>query len=219
MKYALIIILIVVLMALSFTAGWLIPKGQPSVDESKSDDNLKENGSEKKAVNVFFSPKTGSDETGDGSQNKPFETKEKAISHSELMLINPDEEIVILEFLMSVDVKTQNGYGVSNVFMIPFTGSSQGYYFNGEIVGTGCDTQKYGMGSPVFSARYMLKGKDYTGKECSIFIENEGDALDKCTPTIITDSIALSQWQSYNLRSIVTPIGTGVIVDIYRIHQ
>ncbi len=195
------------------------------VSENKSDNESEEKKEETEmsAVNVFFSPHTGSDSTGDGSQQKPFETEKKAKAHAKTIELKENEEIVILEFMMSVEVHTQQAYGVSSdagtINMIPFTGSSDGYYFKGEIVGTGCDTQKFGIeGCPAFSARYLLKGTDYKGKQCSIFIENNGDSLDKCTPTIITDSAALSDWQTADLRTIVTPVGYGVIVDCYKIH-
>ncbi len=232
MKKAISVLCVIVLMAASFAAGWLIPKGEPANDSNvnlpneeqnvqvdiKDEINNEEVTEEKIPKNVFFSPKTGNDETGDGSQYRPFETKKKAEEYADTLTLGENEEICILEFLMSVDVRTQNAFGVGGVNMIPFTGSTDGAYFTGEIVGTGYDTQKYGMGSPTFSARYLIKGKDYTGQSCSIFIENEGDALDKCTPMIVTDSRALSEWQNYNLRTIVTPVGTGVIVDMYRIH-
>jgi hypothetical protein len=234
MKKAVLIIGAIALAAGAFlggmAAGKLSPanktaKDSPAVsnDEPYSSEDNKQAESEKTAVNVFFSPHTGSDETGDGSQQNPFASEEKAREHAKTLELNENEEAVILEFLMSVEVHTQAGYGVSSeegtINMIPFTGSSDGYYFKGEIVGTGCDTQKFGVeGCPAFSARYLLKGTDYRGKECSIFIENNGDSLDKCTPTIITDSLGLSKWQTANLRTIVTPVGFGVIVDCYEIH-
>lgn len=231
MKKAVLIIGAIALAAGAFLGG--MAAGKLSTAEKKTENNEppalegnnpEESGkSEKAAVNVFFSPHTGSDETGDGSQQNPFETEEKAREHANSLELKENEEAVLLEFLMSVEVHTQAGYGVSSeegtINMIPFTGSSDGYYFKGEIVGTGCDTQKFGVeGCPAFSARYLLKGTDYRGKECSIFIENNGDSLDKCTPTIITDSLGLSKWQTANLRTIVTPVGYGVIVDCYEIH-
>lgn len=237
MKKALLIICIVILMAASFAAGMFIPFGaedsnqnQPSQEVSKQDDTANdsqeqtnEGANEMVAKNVFFSPKTGNDETGNGTPWQPFETLKKAEEYSKTLTLAENEEIYILEFLMSVDIKTTEAAGVfssaGGINMIPFTGSTNGAYFTGEIVGTGYDTQKYDMGSPVFSARYLIRGKDYTGQQCSIFIENNGDALDKCTPTVITDSAALSEWQSYSLRTIVTPVGGGVIVDMYRIHD
>ncbi len=204
-------------------AGRLIPSKKPAPSEPPASEDNKQAEPEKTAVNVFFSPHTGSDETGDGSQQKPFASEEKARDHAGSLELKESEEAVILEFLMSVEVHTQQAYGVSSdagtINMIPFTGSSDGYYFKGEIVGSGCDTQKFGVeGCPAFSARYLLKGTDYRGKECSIFIENNGDSLDKCTPTIITDSLGLSEWQTASLRTIVTPVSYGVIVDCYEIH-
>ncbi len=204
-------------------AGRLIPSKKPAPSEPPASEDNKQAKPEKTAVNVFFSPHTGSDEDGDGSQQKPFASEEKALEHAGSLELKESEEAVILEFLMSVEVHTQQAYGVSSdagtINMIPFTGSSDGYYFKGEIVGSGCDTQKFGVeGCPAFSARYLLKGTDYRGKECSIFIENNGDSLDKCTPTIITDSLGLSEWQTANLRTIVTPVSYGVIVDCYEIH-
>ncbi len=204
-------------------AGRLIPSKKPAPSEPPASEDNKQAEPEKTAVNVFFSPHTGSDETGDGSQQKPFASEEKAKAHAGSLELKESEEAVILEFLMSVEVHTQQAYGVSSdagtINMIPFTGSSDGYYFKGEIVGSGCDTQKFGVeGCPAFSARYLLKGTDYRGKECSIFIENNGDSLDKCTPTIITDSLGLSEWQTASLRTIVTPVSYGVIVDCYEIH-
>ena len=177
-----------------------------------------------KPHNVFFSPNTGSDETGDASQWNPVKTKEKAEELAKNITLADGEEIVLLEYMMTVDVKTQAAAGVfsdaGGVNMIPFTGSADGYYFKGDIVGTGCDTQKYAPndGGVMFSARYMLKGKDYTGQSCSIFIENNGPALDLCVPTVITDSKALADWQDYDLRAIVVPVDGGVSVNVYRIH-
>lgn len=233
MKKAVLIIGTIALAAGTFLGG--LAAGRLSTADKKADnseppavggdpDKTADVGkSEKTEINVFFSPHTGSDEDGDGSQQKPYATEDKAREHAGSLELKENEEAVILEFMMSVEVHTQQAYGVSSgagtINMIPFTGSSDGYYFKGEIVGTGCDTQKFGVeGCPAFSARYLLKGTDYKGKPCSIFIENNGDSLDKCTPTIITDSLALSDWQTADLRAIVTPVGFGVIVDCYKIH-
>lgn len=239
MKKALLIILVIVLMAASFAAGWLIPseKGAEALTPNTEnntpnlpaqDDKVEEPAQNENMTykNVFLSPKTGSDETGNGSKEAPFATLGKAREYAETLTLNEGEKVLYLEFLMSIDVRIDNLFtaGVSSskgtINMIPFTGSTDGPYFKGEIVGTGCDTQKFGVaGSPAFSARYLLKGKDYAGQSCSIFIENNGNELDKCTPTIITDSAVLSDWQNYKLRAIVTPVGGGVIVDTYRIHE
>lgn len=125
-----------------------------------------------------------------------------------------------MELLLTLNIKLCKPYEVSNttlkIVMIPFTGSSQGKYFNGEIIGTGVDTQKiYNNGSSHFSARYMLSGTDYTNTQCNIFIENNGINLNSCIPTIVTDSVALSSWQNTALSSTIEPSEDGIIVKIY----
>lgn len=190
------------------------PAGEP--DEPKKDDSVIEK-------NVFFSPHTGSD-SNDATQWSPVETFDKAKEIAKGMTLEDGEKIVYLEYLMTVDVTTQAAAGVNSVNagginMIPFTGKADGYYFKGETVGTGCDTQKYAPdGGVMFSARYLLKGTDCDGKQCSIFIENNGPALEKCTPMIVSDSPTLAKWSDYDLRAIVVPGGSGVSVNVYRIH-
>lgn len=106
--------------------------------------------------------------------------------------------------------------GVKGVVMIPFTGHAEGDYFNGDIVGTGVDTQMIERDQLVsLSARYMLAGRDHTGEECRIFIENNGSSLEHCIPTLVTDSIALASWQQASLISKVTPTEKGVVVEIF----
>lgn len=196
----------------------------PPVSDNNPDDNSEEKTEMAEKI-VFFSPNTGSDETGDGSQWSPVKTKEQAEKIAGGITVGNGEELIYLEYMMTVDIKTQAAAGVfsdaGGINMIPFTGSTDGYYFKGDIVGIGCDTQKYlpNDGGVLFSARYMIKGTDYTGQSCSIFIENNGMALEKCTPTVITDSRALADWQNYELRAIVVPVGGGVEVNVYRIHR
>lgn len=177
---------------------------------------------EKTLKNVFFSPYTGSDDNDGLNIGTPVLTYEKAQEISKGLTLGENEEAVILEYLMTVNVKTQQAYGVSSeaggVNMIPFTGSCESHWFTGEIQGTGCDTQKYPPeGGAIFSARYLLKGKDADGKACSIFIENNGTALDLCTPTVITDSELLKDWQYWDMRAIVVPVSGGVDVNVFKI--
>lgn len=169
---------------------------------------------------VFFSPYTGSDSTGNGTKASPFKTEAKAGSYAKSF---GTADITILEYMMGIDVRTGEGTTLSaptgTINIIPFTASVDSHYFKGSTVGTGCDTQKYGVsGSPCFSARYMLSGKDSAGKDCKIFVENNGNSLENCTPTIFTDSEALKDWNYANMRSIVTPNSTGVLVEIFVIH-
>lgn len=238
MKKAIIAVTAILIAAACFFAGTAVAqaidggknaKNDPAENsqqtEAENDEKEEKEETVKKPVNVFFSPNTGDDHMGNATQWNPVKTKAEAKKRAKNLTIAEDEEIVLLEYLMTVDVKTQAAAGVfsdaGGVNMIPFTGSTDGYYFKGEIVGTGCDTQKYAPndGGVMFSARYMLKGKDYKGQSCSIFIENNGPALDLCVPTIITDSKALADWQEYDLRAIVVPVDGGVSVNVYRIHN
>lgn len=169
---------------------------------------------------IFFSPYTGSDTNGNGTKANPFKTEDKAKSYAKSFGVS---DIPIYEYVMSVNVKTSQGTSVSAstgyINIIPFTATVDSHYFKGSTVGTGYDTQKYGVaGCPTFSARYLLTGKDSAGKTCNIFVENEGDALENCTPTIFTDSEALKNLNTAKMRSIVTPNDTGVVVEIFIIH-
>ena len=123
--------------------------------------------------------------------------------------------------VLTIDVKCKEAYGVKgqhlDVVMIPFTGTADGPYFRGEIIGTGVDTQKIPHGKNAFlSARYMLEGQDFKGQKCRIFIENQGEDLNCCTPIIVTDSQALSELEDALLKAVVKPVKDGVIVNIYK---
>lgn len=82
------------------------------------------------------------------------------------------------ELVLSIEVCCHEAVSVkgqdTEVVMIPFSGRAFGPYFNGEIIGTGVDTQKYDLksGEGKLSARYMLQGTDRDGAACRIFIEN-----------------------------------------------
>lgn len=101
------------------------------------------------------------------------------------------------------------------VTMISFSAKAKSKYFVGETVETGVDTQKVINGSYNLSARYLLGGVDCESKPCKIFIENNGDSMDNCTPLIVTDSEALSDWNTAVFRSEVLPAEGGVTVKIY----
>ncbi|MCD8020191.1 MAG: DUF3237 domain-containing protein [Clostridiales bacterium] len=89
---------------------------------------------------------------------------------------------------------------IGSVRMIPFHGSVTGSIFNGIIEPCGMDTQITNQNEVRHvSARYMLTGKDKEGKNCHIYIENNGWFTDgahpkpfKTVPTFITDSPALA---------------------------
>ena len=120
-----------------------------------------------------------------------------------------------------VHVTCGEAYGVSggqqDVVMIPFTGTAEGPYFNGKIIGTGVDTQKIPKGETAFlSARYMLEGEDCGGQKCRIFIENQGNDFRHCKPVIVTDSKALAEFEKAPLTASVVPDGNNVTIKIYR---
>ena len=93
---------------------------------------------------------------------------------------------------------------VAEVVMIPFKGSVKGEIFNGIIEPCGVDTQVVNAAHVRhMSARYMLTGKDNTGVDCHIFVENNGWFDDtaapagtsfRTVPTFYTDSAALAPY-------------------------
>lgn len=112
-----------------------------------------------------------------------------------------------------------------SVVMIFFTGYVTGPYFQGEVLEGGVDTQVIGKFGDRhhLSARYMLQGKDYTGEDCQIYIENNGeahkkvkDALFRTYPKMITNSKALSFMKDdiFVAEGLSTEI--GVDIHIYR---
>lgn len=126
-----------------------------------------------------------------------------------------------MELLMEVKVQVENGYSCEghrmNIVMLPFTAVATGRYFQGETLGQCVDTQKIIPGKAGFlSARYLLQGKDYTGAECKIFIENNGDDWSHLNPTIITDSEALKSWEEDLIYDTAQICEGGVIIRFYR---
>lgn len=93
---------------------------------------------------------------------------------------------------------------VAEVVMIPFKGSVKSDIFNGIIEPCGVDTQVVNAAHVRhMSARYMLTGKDNTGADCHIFVENNGWFDDsaapagtsfRTVPTFYTDSAALAPY-------------------------
>lgn len=236
-KILAIVLLIAAAVAVSTFSAWKIMELKSSgstapepVTAEVTGNNVKNKTEEEKVTqktpkNVYFSPFTGSDTNSGTEIGSPVETEKKAREIANGLTLSENEEAVILEYLMTVDVRTMQAYGVTSptsggINMIPFTGSTEGHWFTGEIQGQGCDTQKYPPeGGAMFSARYLLKGTDCDGKSCSVFIENNGPALELCTPTVVTDSAALADWEKWDLRAIVVPKNGGVDVNVFRIME
>lgn len=125
------------------------------------------------------------------------------------------ELVMTVHVVLSKNINMIKGNKLS-ICMIPFTGTAEGPYFNGRIVGEGVDTQKiYPDGKMILSARYLLEGKDFCGNQCNLFIENNGEAFDKCTPFLVTDSTELQFLSEAELTAKVTSSEYGVEVNIY----
>lgn len=127
-----------------------------------------------------------------------------------------------MEICLIIHVKlAKNNYYLKgkdmDICMLPFTGTAEGPYFKGKVLGEGVDTQMiYHDGRFKLSARYMLEGVDYKGNPCRIFIENNGEAMDQCTPNIVTDSPELQFLTESKLSSKVVGLDNSIEVRIYR---
>ncbi len=103
-----------------------------------------------------------------------------------------------------------------SVTMIPFAGSVDCANFKGEVLPTGVDTQIGRSARRTLSARYMLKGKDLAGQDCSIFVENNGDMSEVYThPFIVTDSKALAYLNGAALLGQLDFSTGGLVIRIY----
>ena len=102
-----------------------------------------------------------------------------------------------------------------DIVMIPFTGTAEGPYFHGVMVGSGVDTQKITPdGKVMLSARYMLEGVDSAGNACRVFIENQGNEAEGFCPWLVTDSPVLQQWEGKKLTATIGGTPQGVLVRI-----
>lgn len=125
-----------------------------------------------------------------------------------------DELIVTIKVTL-YDIQAFEGKH-SKVVMIPFSGEANGDYFTGKTVANGVDTQITTEDGFSLSARYMLEGVDRSGKQCRLFIENNGTSPDNCIPRIYTDSEELAFLEKARLKAEVTSIENGVLVKIYK---
>ena len=105
--------------------------------------------------------------------------------------------------------------------MILFDGFCDCENFKGRILPGGVDTQKsFYPEARSLSARYILEGTDINGKECRIFIENNGTAdkegrIEYTKPKIITDSESLGWMETADLTGTITPWDKGVMIHIF----
>lgn len=104
--------------------------------------------------------------------------------------------------------------------MILFDGTAEGSGFKGVIGPSAADTQKQEYGKARFlSARYILKGTDAEGKECRIFIENNGafESNGDITthPLIYTDSENLAWLETAAIYGKIEGKDGGVLIHLY----
>lgn len=123
-------------------------------------------------------------------------------------------ELIATINVTTYEAQTLEG-GNSRVVMIPFSGEATGKYFNGKTIANGVDTQITTVDGFSLSARYMLEGTDRSGKQCRLFIENNGASLDNCVPKIYTDSDELAFLEKARLTADVECVENGVVVRIY----
>lgn len=112
------------------------------------------------------------------------------------------------------------------VKMLPFVGTVKGDIFNGVVAPGGVDTQvTNAVGVRNMSARYMLVGKDREGKDCHIYVDNEGWFTNgeqpkpfTTVPTFLTDSASLAPYLHQNkFRGEGHPGEKGPTIKFYEI--
>ena len=131
------------------------------------------------------------------------------------------EEVLTINVRITETYEVKGSHGTAR--MILFDGDADSEYFKGTILPGGVDTQKdisdKDSAKTFLSARYILKGTDRDGNDCSIFIENNGEFSDTSdgttTPTILTDSPALSFLECASLYGTIEGIEGGVRIHIY----
>ncbi|MCR5106815.1 MAG: DUF3237 domain-containing protein [Lachnospiraceae bacterium] len=124
--------------------------------------------------------------------------------------------------VLVIDVDIDEVYEVAGergrACMLLFHGSADCDSFKGRILPGAVDTQKQENGSPnLISARYILEGRDHTGEECRIFIENNSLPESEYTrPLIYTDSYALKWLEAAELCGAIKEKEGGVVILIYK---
>ena len=136
------------------------------------------------------------------------------------------------KLIMEVYVELEPGKVVEltgsncKVKMLPFVGTVKGEIFNGVVAPGGVDTQvTNAVGVRNMSARYMLVGKDSAGKDCHIYVDNEGWFTNgeqpkpfTTVPTFLTDSEVLAPYlHQHKFRGEGHPGEKGPTIQFYEI--
>lgn len=136
---------------------------------------------------------------------------------------------LIMEVFVNIDEEhiIELDSPIGHVTMIPFDGTVKGELFHGVIAPGGADTQVTNQnGVCHMSARYMLVGQDNTGRDCRIYVENNGwftgdsnPGPFKTVPTFITDSKSLApNLHTNQFRGEGHADENGLVIRFYEIH-
>ena len=115
---------------------------------------------------------------------------------------------------------------LGKVVMIPFGGHVESELFTGDILPGACDVQITNAGGiRHMCAQYMFAGKDMTGADCHVFVQNNGyfepgsnPMPFRTCPIIMTDSEALLPYFSQaRFRTEGWPGEKGVTIKFFDI--
>ena len=132
---------------------------------------------------------------------------------------NVPEPIFVIN--VSIDACTEVKTDGEWVNFLRFHGTADSAYFHGEILPGGVDCQRRSGQSPMtLSARYVMKGTDSAGRECTVFIENNGtDSPEgmRTKPLVVTDSEILTGMTRGSLYGEICEAGENAVrISIYR---
>lgn len=127
----------------------------------------------------------------------------------------------IFEILIEVDYANEVRGKRGSACMVGFHGSVESSCFTGKVLEGGVDTQmQISGGRRKLSARYLLEGKDGSGKPCRIFLENNGQeneegVLERTKPVLLTDSEELAWLETAPLFGTISGRDGGLVIGIY----
>jgi len=124
---------------------------------------------------------------------------------------------VITVFVRVEQVFTVKGQAGSATMLL-FSGYAESENFKGKILPGAVDCQKTNADGFTLSARYILEGEDREGKNCKIFIENNGAPDEKGTihtkPIVYTDSDFLKWLETVPLTGYISEKDGMIIIHI-----
>ena len=147
---------------------------------------------------------------GHGFHGEYFRTSVKAIE----LFLDGYTEVLTVDVNLTDRIIERNG--IHTNLTLPFDGKAVGPYFKGTIQPGAKDEQdRVVTYAASKKAEYDIKGTDYTGKECTVHIINQGKGKE-WNPTVSTDSEALSFLNNNtDLKAVLDPRQKGPMVRIY----